>query len=70
MKYLTLISLFILSGCNLNDNIVVLNDNAFKKKNVKNFNLSDTEFKRMSFNEFELFLKEYSKNTEYPDINK
>ena len=70
MKYLTLISLFILSGCNLNDNIVVLNDNAFKKTNVKNFNLSDTEFKRMSFNEFELFLKEYSKNTEYPDINK
>ena len=70
MKYLTLISLFILSGCNLNDNIVVLNDNAFKKKNVKNFNLSDTEFKRMSFNEFELFLKEYSKNSNYPDINK
>ena len=70
MKYLTLISLFILSGCNLNDNIVELNDNALKKTNVKNFNLSDTEFKRMSFNEFELFLKEYSKNTEYPDINK
>jgi len=70
MKYLTLISLFILSGCNLNDNIVELNDNTLKKTNVKNFNLSDTEFKRMSFNEFELFLKEYSKNTEYPDINK
>ena len=70
MKYLTLISLFILSGCNLNDNIVDLNDNTLKKTNVKNFNLSDTEFKRMSFNEFELFLKEYSKNTEYPDINK
>mgnify|MGYP004005919059 FL=1 len=70
MKYLTLISLFILSGCNLNDNIVELNNNALKKTNVKNFNLSDTEFKRMSFNEFELFLKEYSKNTEYPDINK
>ena len=70
MKYLTLISLFILSGCNLNDNIVELNDNALKKTNVKNFNLSDTEFKRMSFNEFELFLKEYSKNSNYPDINK
>ena len=62
MKYLTLICLFILSACNLNDN-------AFKKTNVKNFNLSDTEFKRMSFNEFELFLKEYSKNSDYPDIN-
>ena len=70
MKYLTLISLFILSGCNLNDNIVELNDNTLKKTNVKNFNLSDTEFKRMSFNEFELFLKEYSKNSDYPDINK
>ena len=70
MKYLTLIFLFILSACNLNDNIVELNDNTLKKTNVKNFNLSDTEFKRMSFNEFELFLKEYSKNTEYPDINK
>ena len=70
MKYLTLISLFILSGCNLNDNIVELIDNTLKKTNVKNFNLSDTEFKRMSFNEFELFLKEYSKNSNYPDINK
>ena len=70
MKYLTLISLFILSGCNLNDNIVELNDNTLKKTNVKNFNLSDTEFKSMSFNEFELFLKEYSKNSNYPDINK
>ena len=70
MKYLTLIFLSILSACNLNDNIVELNDNTLKKTNVKNFNLSDTEFKRMSFNEFELFLKEYSKNTEYPDINK
>ena len=70
MKYLTLISLFILSGCNLNDNIVELNNNTFKKTNVKNFNLSDTEFKSMSFNEFELFLEEYSKNSNYPDINK
>ena len=70
MKYLSLIFLFILSGCNLNDNIVKLNDNIVKKTNVKNFNLSDEEFKKMSFNEFELFLKEYSKNTEYPDINK
>jgi len=70
MKYLTLICLFILSACNLNDNIVELNDNTLKKTNVKNFNLSDTEFKSMSFNEFELFLKEYSKNSNYPDINK
>ena len=58
MKYLTLICLFILSACNLNDNIVELNDNTLKKRNVKNFNLSDAEFKRMSFNEFELFLKD------------
>ena len=70
MKYLTLICLFILSACNLNDKIVELNDNAFNKTNVKNFNLSDTEFKSMSFNEFELFLEEYSKNSNYPDINK
>jgi hypothetical protein len=24
----------------------------------------------MSFDEFDLFLKEYSKNSDYPDINK
>ena len=53
-----------------NINIVELNDNAFNKTNVKNFNSSDTEFKSMSFNEFELFLEEYSKNSNYPDINK
>ena len=35
MKYLTLICLFILSACNLNDNIVELNDNTLKKTNVR-----------------------------------
>jgi len=31
--------------------------------------LQDADFKKMSFDEFELFLKEYSKNSDYPDIN-
>ncbi|MDA9662268.1 hypothetical protein N9T41_00895 [Candidatus Pelagibacter sp.] len=28
------------------------------------------DYKSMTFEEFKLFLKDYSNNTEYPDINK
>ena len=69
MKYLILICLFILSACNLDKNSINLNKETIKKTKTFSVDLQDTDFKKMSFDEFELFLKEYSKNSDYPDIN-
>ena len=45
------------------------------KKSVENKELSKIlkktgDYKSMTFDEFNLFLKDYSDNAEYPDINK
>ena len=45
------------------------------KKSVENKKLSKilkktVDYKSMTFDEFNLFLKDYSDNAEYPDINK
>ena len=69
MKYLILICLFILSACNLDKNSINLNKENIKKTKTFSVDLQDADFKKMSFDEFELFLKEYSKNSDYPDIN-
>ena len=73
MKYLFLISLFILTSCHLDGKLVNLNEKAIKQSSKKTKNLSadlpDADFKKMSFDEFNLFLKDYSNNAEYPDIN-
>ena len=73
MKYLFLISLFILAGCHIDGKLVNLNEKAIKQSSKKTKNLSadlpDVDFKKMSFDEFNLFLKDYSNNAEYPDIN-
>ena len=69
MKYLILICLFILSACNLAKNSINLNKETIKKTKTSSVDLQDTDFKKMSYDEFELFLKEYSKNSDYPDIN-
>ena len=69
MKYLILICLFILSACNLDKNSINLNKETIKKTKTPSVDLQDTDFKKMSFDEFESFLKEYSKNSDYPDIN-
>ena len=73
MKYLFLISLFILAGCHLDGKLVNLDEKAINQFSKKTKNLSadlpNVEYKKMSFDEFNLFLKDYSNNAEYPDIN-
>ena len=73
MKYLFLISLFILAGCHLDGKLVNLNEQAIKQSSKKTKTLSadlpDADFKKMSFNEFDHFLKKYSKTSDYPNIN-
>ena len=51
-----------------------LNQNSIKKtdqdEKLSKIYLKTKDIKTMTFDEFNLFLKDYSNNAEYPDINK
>ena len=44
--------------------------NLLKIKNYLKILKKTGDYKSMTFDEFNLFLKDYSNNAEYPDINK
>ena len=71
MKYFIL--LLILSACSLDKNSTYWNEDPIKKS-LENKNLSKIlkktgDYRNMSFDEFNLFLKDYSNKADYPDIN-
>ena len=71
MKYFIL--LLILSACSLDKNSTYWNEDPLKKS-LENKNLSKVlkktgDYKNMTFDEFNLFLKDYSNKADYPDIN-
>ena len=61
MKYLFLSLIVFLTSCSLSKDTVYKNNNTIKK--------NTSNFMSMTFDEFNLFLKDYSNNTKYPDIN-
>jgi len=67
MKYFLVFLFLFLLSCSLDK--VSIKKNIEKKKYTKMLKKYE-DFKQMSFDEFNLFLKEYSKNSDYPDINK
>ena len=74
MKYLFLSLILFLASCSLSKDSAYWNEDP-KKKFVENKKLSKIlkktgDYKSMTFDEFNLFLKDYSDNAEYPDINK
>jgi hypothetical protein len=50
-----------LTSCSTSRDTTYLNEDLIK--------IAD-DYEALTFDEFNLFLKEYSKNAEYPDINK
>lgn len=73
MKHLILPLLLILTSCSLDKNSAYWNGDPIKKS-IENEKLSKIlnntdDFKKMTFDEFNLFLKDYSENSDYPDIN-
>ena len=73
MKYFLIIFILILTSCSLNKNSTYWNEYSTIKSS-KNKKLSITsnktkDFKKMTFNEFKLFLKDYANKSKYPDIN-
>ena len=73
MKYLFLSLIIFLTSCSLNKDSAYWNENPKKKstedKKISRILKKTVDYKSMTFEEFNLFLKDYSNNAEYPDIN-
>ena len=73
MKYFFLPLIFILTSCSLDNNSVYWNEDPIKKsienKTLSNILKKTANFKTMTFDEFNIFLKHYSDKADYPDIN-
>ena len=74
MKYLFLSLVLFLTSCSLNKDSAYWNEDSIKKstvdKKLSKILKKTGDYKSMTFDEFNLFLKDYSNNAEYPDINK
>ena len=73
MKYLSIMLILILTSCSLNKDSTYWNEDSFKNSiqsnkpsKISNIN---TNFRTMTFEEFDFFLQDYSKKTDYPEIN-
>ena len=73
MKYLFLSLILFLASCSFNKDSTYWNEDPIKKssqdKKLSKILKKTGDYKSMTFDEFNLFLKDYSKNAEYPDIN-
>ena len=73
MKYLFLSLILFLTSCSLSKDSAYWNEDPIKKsfedKKLSKILKNTDDYKSMTFDEFNLFLKDYSNNAEYPDIN-
>ena len=73
MKYLFLPLILFLTSCSLNKDSTYWNEDPIIKsaddKKLSKILEKTGDYKSMTFDEFNLFLKDYSSNADYPDIN-
>jgi len=73
MKYFLLSFIIILTSCSFNNNSSYWNEDPLKKflekKNLSKILKKTGDFKKMTLEEFDIFLKHYSDKQEFPDIN-
>ena len=73
MKYFFLSLIVFLTSCSLSKDSAYLNEDTIKKsaedKKLSKILKKTGDYKSITFDEFNLFLKDYSNNAEYPDIN-
>ena len=73
MKYFLIPLIFILTACSLNKNSTYWSKDLIEKstenKEISKTSKNNTDFKTMTFDDFNTFLKDYSNKTDYPDIN-
>jgi len=73
LKYLFLSLILFSTSCSLSKDSSYWNEDPIKKsaedKKLSNILKKTGDYKSMTFDEFNLFLKDYSNSAEYPDIN-
>jgi hypothetical protein len=73
LRYFFLPLILFLTSCSLNKDSAYWNEDPIKKsaddKKLSKILNKTGDYKSMTFDEFSLFLKDYSYNAEYPDIN-
>ena len=73
MKYLFLSLTLFLTSCSLSKDSAYWNEDSINKstedKKLSKILKKTGDYKSMTFDEFNLFLKDYSNKAEYPDIN-
>ena len=73
MKYFLLPFILIITACSLNKNSTYwskdLIEKSIENKEISKTSKNNTDFKTMTFDDFNTFLKDYSNKTDYPDIN-
>ena len=73
MKYLFLSLVLFLTSCSLSKDSAYWNEDPIKKtvedKKLSKILTKIGDYKSMTFDEFNLFLKDYSNKVEFPDIN-
>ena len=74
MKYLIIIFLLFLSNCSLNkDSQYWLENSAENTKNQKKINdilKKSDDITKMTLEEYEIYIDDYTKKSKYPDISK
>ena len=73
MKYFFLSLILLLTSCSLSTDSAYWNEDQIRKssedKKLSKIIKKTVDYKSMTFDEFKLFLKNYSIKVEYPDIN-
>lgn len=68
------VSFYLLSSCSLNKNSNFWTEESIKKNKFKNkletILSKSNDLISLSFEEYKIFINEYSKKSKYPDINK
>ena len=73
-NYLFVILFILLVNCSLNSNSKYWTENLAEdtksKEMIEKINLKADDITSMTMEEYEIYLEEYTKNSDYPDINK
>ena len=73
-NYLFLIVFILLVNCSLDSNSKYWTESSFEdtksKEMIEKIKLKADDITSMTMEEYEIYLEEYTKNSDYPDINK
>ena len=74
MKYYLIISIFFLNNCSLNNNSKFWTEDNIKnitfKNRLESIMKKSNNLLSMNFEEYQIYINEYNKNSKFPDVSK